>query len=562
MGFNATFRNLGRLRQIIVVLIKYGFEDLVSNSTVRNFVPENMRVRWIRQNKPVLQYTRWERMRMAVEELGPTFIKLAQILSNRPDLLPEELIKEFEKLQDKVPPFSSDEAIAIIERELNKKIDEIFLEFNPKPLASASIGQVHKGTLITGEDVVIKVQRPEVAELINRDLAILTEIVNRAERYLKKQGVLNAQEIVHVFKRSMSKELNYNNEARNISRFRETYKNYKNFYIPKVYRNISTDKVMVMEFVEGCRFTDIKQIRNWGLNVKKIVEEGFKIYLTQIFEFGYFHADPHPGNVLIRKDGVICLLDFGMVGQLMQKDKFAFANVFVGMAREDAKMMASNLRKLAIEDKIDDMRAFEYDVNELIEDYATLDVGEASIADMTKSLQKLMLDYQMKVPGSVFLIFRALAILEGIGKIMYPELKTYEYIKPFGKKIVQEQWSPENIISEVNTRISQVSGLLTSIPVELREILKLTRSGKIHIETELQGYGYLLKKLDSLTNRISITLIIMALIIGASITTTVTFPANMYTDYGLSYVSLSGYIAAGVLFVILVYAILRRRVYK
>jgi len=562
LGINSTIRNLGRLRQIMSVFVKYGFEDLIANSTLRNLVPEALRLKWMRQEQPALQYSRFERIRMAAEELGPTFVKLAQVLSNRPDIIPDGLVKEFEKLQDRVPPFDGETARNMVELEIGRPIEEVFQWFNDVPLASASIGQVHRACLIDGTEVVVKVQRPEVQATVERDLQLLQEIVKRSDRYLRKQGVLNAQDIVNVFERSMSKELDYTNEARNIQKFREFYKDRKDFYIPRVFRKYSTGKVLIIEFVSGCRFTDKKQLREWGLDIKKTVETGLNIYLAQIFEYGYFHADPHPGNVLVRQDGTICLIDFGMVGQLSKRDKVAFANVFVSMAKEDARKMALSMKKLAISDNVKDMRALETDLQGLIDDYATLDVSEASIAELTTQLQKVMLRYQMVVPAGIFLIFRALAILEGIGKIMYPQLKTYDYIKPYGRKIVEEQLSPENIWSEIQYRGEQISSFLSGIPVDLKEIMQQTRSGKIHFEVELQGYGYLLKKLDSITNRLVLTFIICSLILGSSITATVPFPPRYMTQYGLPYWSLLGYIIAGILCLILLYAIIRRRFYK
>jgi len=563
MSLGGTIKNLGRLRQIMSVFVKYGFEDLIANSTLRNLVPESLRLKWLRQDKPALQYSRWERLRMAAEELGPTFVKLCQILSNRPDIIPEPLLKEFEKLQDRVPPFSSDEAKTIIEMETGVPLEELFEYFTSVPLASASIGQVHRAKLRNGPEVVVKVQRPSVKDIVERDLQLLHEIVKRSDRYLKKQGVLNAADILAVFERSMSKELDYNTEARNISKFRELYKEYKNFYIPKVYREYSTEKVLIIEYVSGCKFTDKKQIKEWGLNVKDIVENGLNIYLTQIFEFGVFHADPHPGNVLVRQDGTICLIDFGMVGQLSKKDKHAFAMVFVSMANEDARAMAVNMKKLAVEDNIKDMRAFEADLQDLIDDYATLNVDEGSIADMTNALQKVMLNNQMYMPAGVFLVFRALAILEGVGKIMYPQLKTYDHVKPFGMKILQEQWAPDNVWSEVQYRAEQISSFFTSFPVEVREILNQMSHGKMQFTIEHQGYGYLLKKLDSLTNRINFTLIICALIIGSSITSTVQMPeVYMSTQFGIPYISVAGFTIATFLFVIVAYATIRRRFYK
>jgi ubiquinone biosynthesis protein len=251
------------------------------------------------------------------------------------------------------------------------------------------------------------------------------------------------------------------------------------------------------------------------------------------------------------------------VGQLSRKDRHAFAMVFVSMARQDARAMAVNMKKLAVEDSIKDMRAFESDLQELIDDYASLSVDEGSIADLTNELQKIMLHYQMYMPPGVFLVFRALAILEGIGKIMYPQLKTYEHIKPYGMKILQDQWAPENVWNEVQYRAEQVTSFLTSFPVEVREILQQASRGKIQFIIEHQGYGYLLKKLDSLTNRINFTLIISSLIIGSSILATVPFPEVFISPQtGLPYVSLAGFWIAGGLFVVLLYATLRRRFYK
>ena len=557
-----TFQNIKRIREIIAVLVKYGFEDIVTNSTLRNFVSEKGRVSWQRQGQPVFQYTRWERIRMVCEELGPTFIKLAQVLSNRPDMLPAPLIKELEKLQDNVPPFPFEEVQATIEAETGKRLEDIFQVFNEKPLATASIGQVHKARLINGKEVVVKIQRPGVKELVHRDLAILSDGVNRAERYLKKQGVLNAMDLVHSFERSMHKELDYRTESRNLERFRNLYKDYRNFYIPKSYREYSSEKVMVMEFVSGCKISDVAQIRAWGLNPHKVAENGMEIYLTQIFEFGIFHADPHPGNVLVRKDGVICLLDFGMVGTLMKKDKFSFAGIFVGMAEGDPSKMALNMKLLAIEDEIKDMRRLEYDLNELIEDFASLDVDEASIADTTERLQKIMFDHKIRVPGDIFLIFRAFAILEGIGKTIHPHFNTYDFIRPYGLKLMKEKYSPKNVWQDVNHRITQINSFLSSFPRDVREILAKTKKGKIHFEVELQGYGYLLKKMDSIANRMALTFLIMAFIIGSAITMTVDWGDRMDYIYGLPAISVYGLWCAGGLMVLLFYAFIRRRKYK
>lgn len=560
--FNQTFRNIGRTREIIAVLIKYGFEDFIANSTMRNFVPERMRISWLRQERPALEYTRYERIRMVAEELGPTFIKLAQVMSNRPDMLPEALIKELEKLQDSVPPFKYETVREIIRHELKGEIEDIFAEFDERPLASASIGQVHRARLKSGQKVVVKVQRPEVKDIVERDIAIIKEAVTRTERYLQKQGVINAMDVVLAFERTMNKEMDYRHEARNIERFRETYKDHKNFYIPAAYRDYSTDKVLVIEFSEGCKISDVPQLRAWGLDPAKVAENGMSIYLTMIFEYGFFHADPHPGNVFVRQDGVIALIDFGMVGQLMPKDKFNFAGIFISFAKLDAKDMAMYMKRLSIEDQIQDERQFEYDLNDLIDDFASLDVSESNIAEMISRLQKIMYDNKMRVPGGIFLIFRAFAILEGLGKTLHPKFNTYEFIRPYGARLIKEQLKPKNLMTELSHRASSLTSFLNTFPLEVREIVTKTNKGKLHFEVEHQGYGYLLKKLDSITNRIAITLIIVALIIGSSLVMLADLPPQAISPTGYPYLSLTGFFTASGLFAILVYSIIRRRQYK
>ncbi|MCW5908035.1 MAG: AarF/ABC1/UbiB kinase family protein [Chitinophagales bacterium] len=562
MILNTTFRNINRTREILGILVKYGFEDFIANSTLRNLVTESMRIKWLRDDKPVMDTTRWERVRMAAEELGPTFIKLAQILSNRPDIIPEELVKEFEKLQDRVPPFPFAKAKAIIEKETGKRLEEIFEDFQEVPMASASIGQVHRAKLRTGEEVVVKVQRPDVKETIEQDLSIIKEGVRRMDRYLKKQGVLNGEEVVRVFERAISKELDYRNEARNIERFRNTYRHRSDFYVPKPYREYSTDKVLIMEFVKGCKITDVKQLREWGISPARIVEKGMDIYLSQIFEYGYFHGDPHPGNVLVNEEGKIILLDFGMVGQLMKKDKYAFAGIFIAMSKHDAREMAANMRKLAVEDNITDMRQFVYDLNDMIEDYAYLDVGESSIQDVIQRLQKIMYEYHITVPGAVFLIFRAFAILEGIGKKLHPNFKTYEFIRPYGQKLLTEQLRPENLAQEAAQRFSNMSAFLNTFPVEVRGILQKISKGKLHTEVELQGYGYALKKWDSISTRMGLVYIICALMISSSIALLANYPDDMRFYYGINKWSFMGYVIASGFFVVWVYALIRRKVYK
>jgi len=507
--FKNTISNLTRIRQVAEVLLRYGFEDVVTTTPLRRLVSQARRLSWQRADRQVFETTRWERVRLIIEELGPTFIKLAQAMSNRADLLPQALIDEFEKLQSNVPPFDVALARQIIEEELGRPIAEVFSEFEDVTLGSASIGQVHRARLLTGEEVVVKVQRPGVREKVRSDLALLHELVRLTAGFLRKQGLANPQDIVDAFERSMSKELDYTAEARSMEQFRKLYAEYTAFYIPKPFRELSTERMLVIEFVSGCKITDKAQLLAWNLRPETVAETGMDIYLTQIFEFGVFHADPHPGNVLVQPDGTVVLIDFGMVGRLTKPQKYAFAGVFIGMARQDARSMALNFRRLALTAEIPDMRAFESDLSQLIEDFATLDVKEMSMSDLADALQTVIYNYKLQVPGAVFLVLRALVILEGIGKVLHPNFNTFEFVRPYGAKIVREQYSRENLLTEAEYTGTQLLALLQTLPSDVRQIVRKISKGELRLKFELVGYNMLMRKADQLVSRTILALLSM-----------------------------------------------------
>ncbi|WP_310396941.1 AarF/ABC1/UbiB kinase family protein [Hymenobacter sp.] len=505
--FKNTISNLHRIRQVAEVLLRYGFEDAVTTTPLRRLVSQARRLSWQRADRQVFETTRWERVRLIIEELGPTFIKLAQAMSNRADLLPQALIDEFEKLQSNVPPFETALARQIIEEELGRPIAEVFSEFDDTTLGSASIGQVHRARLLTGEEVVVKVQRPGVRDKVRSDLALLHELVRLTAGFLQKQGLANPQDVVDAFERSMSKELDYTAEARAMEQFRKLYEDYTTFSIPKPFRELSTSRILVIEFVSGCKITDKAQLLAWNLSPAAVAENGMDIYLTQIFEFGVFHADPHPGNVLVQPDGTIVLIDFGMVGRLTKQQKYAFAGVFIGMARQDARSMALNFRRLALTAEIPDMRAFEADLSQLIEDFATLDVKEMSMSDLADALQTVIYNYKLQVPGAVFLILRALVILEGIGKVLHPRFNTFEFVQPYGAKIIREQYSRANLLSEAEYTGTQLLALLQTLPADVRQIVRKISKGELRVKIELIGYNTLMRKADQLVSRTILALL-------------------------------------------------------
>ena len=548
MLFNKTIENIKRIRKLVEVIVKYGFEDIVVNTGLRNILKPGKKAKG-RKGDEDHQFvqTRWERIRLIMEELGPTYIKLGQMLSNRPDLIPEPLIKEFEKLLDKVPPFGTELAREIIEKELGKPIKDIFLYFDEKPIGSASIGQVHRARLISGEDVVVKVQRPNAKRQVMADLSLIGEFMKLTENYFIKAGILNPLEIVDTFAKSLQNELDYSAEARNLDQFKKLYHDYKELYIPKPYRDLTTKKVLTSEFISGCKVNDIPMLKAWGIRPQDIAKKGLNIYLKQIFEVGIFHADPHPGNILVKPNGKIALIDFGMVGKLMQSQKYAFAGVFISLANNDAKSMATNLRRLAIDHEINDMRAFEYDLNDLIQDYEVLAHDDVGVKDFTARLQKLAYKYKLQIPGVIFLILRSLAILEGTAKFLDPKFDVLENIKPYGVKLIAEQYSFKNMSGELSHSIAQAFTLFYNMPLEIRDIVKQVRKGKIVLNTRQIGDEKYQRQLDFMANRLVMAIVIGALIISSALSYGSALEKDVSGLFGVPYFSIFCLLIAGFL---------------
>ena len=547
MLFNNTIENIGRIRKLVEVIAKYGFEDFVVSTGLNNILTPKKKVKGQLSEEKKFTHSRWERIRLIMEELGPTYIKLGQMLSNRPDLVPEPLIKELEKLQDKVPPFSTELARQIIETELGKPIHEIFVYFDDKPVGSASIGQVHRARLIDGDDVVVKVQRPNAKKQVLADLSLIKEFVKLTENYFIKAGILNPLEIVDTFSKSLQNELDYFTEARNLEQFRTLYKDYEDLYIPKPFRDLTTKKVLIIEFISGCKINDLPTLKSWGIRPPQIAKKGLNIYLKQIFEVGVFHADPHPGNILIKPNGKIALIDFGMVGKLVQSQKYAFAGVFISLANKDAKSMATNLRRLSIDHEIDDMRAFEYDLNDLIQDYMVLSDDDVGVRDFTARLQKLTYKYKLQIPGVIFLILRSLAILEGTSKQLDPDFDVLENIKPYGLKLLAEQYSFKNVSNEASHAIAQAFTLFYNLPLEIRDIVKQVRKGKIVLNTRQIGFENYQKQQDFIANRLVLAIIIGALIIAAALSYGSALDRDVAGLFGIPFFSLICFLIAGFL---------------
>ncbi len=544
MSIRQTLQHLNRLREVVQVLLKHGFGDVVFQSSLRFVLPNRPNQEIFMPNQPK---ERWKKLRMVIEELGSTFIKFAQLLSNRPDLLPELLITEFEKLQNEATPIHYDLVEKTIFEETQKKVGDVFSFFDKKPIGVASIGQVHKAKLKNGVDVVVKIQRPNVSKQLEVDLGLLREFIRLTETYFKKIGILNPLEVLEAFEQSMQAEMDYLREAKHLEQFRKCYLDHPDFTIPQPYRNLSTKKMLVMEYMSGCKITDIPQMEAWGISPERMVEKGMEVYLSQIFDYGFFHADPHPGNILVRPNGKLVLLDFGMVGKLTQFQKYAFAGVLIGLANQDPRSMALNLRKLSPETDFDNVQALENDLEELIENFIVLDVDNAGIGECTAQLQKIIYKHKLQVHGIVFLILRALAILEGIGRMLHPNFQALEFIKPYGLKLLTEQFSFKNQRNEIFYSMSQLISLLYVLPAEIKQILKQIRNGQLKITHSIEHFEQIPKQMSRNNKRMHLSILAGVSVLSSVLFMLTPFALQMPLWWGLPYLSTMGLLLGGFL---------------
>ena len=549
-----TYRHINRYREIITVLVKHGFGDLVTNTNLEKYIDFGKKLLSGKRIPKIAYYSRWERIRMALEELGPTFIKFGQIMSNRPDLLPQELIIELEKLQDSVPPFAEKAARQLIEEELGKPISTTFKRFISTPIASASIAQVHKAILMNGEKVVIKVQRPRIEQIIEVDLEIMLHLATLMEKHIKGMDILNPVGIVKEFERSIRKEIDFKIEATHIERFGRNFQDDMNIYVPKVYRNYTTKKILTMEFIDGIKVSNIEAVLKSGNDPKIIASRGADLVLKQIFEHGFFHADPHPGNILVLNNNIICFLDFGMMGVLLPKHREYLGSIIIGIVNKDAKRITKTLVLFSTNSRIENIERLEYQVSELIEQYSYLPLKDINVGELLNKGIKLILAHKIEIPPDLYLLSKALITIESVGRNLDPDFDMVKHTEPFAKKLLKERLSPRKLAKDLYLSATEFTLLLRDFPSEIREIIKQIKLGQFKIEFEHKGLEPMLKKHDQISNRIAFAIVLASLIIGSSLIVLSGIPPKWN---GIPIIGIVGFLGAGLMGFWLLVSILR-----
>ena len=515
------FKSISRYNQILKVLLKYGFDDLV------NYLGENKEYIFIQKlipnstRKRVQEYSKWAKMRLVCEELGPTFVKFGQILSNRPDLIPLELTFELEKLQDNVPPMSEKKAKEVVETELKGNVENLFAWFEPIPFASASMAQVHKVTLHSGKRIALKVQRAGIYDIIIEDIKVMYQIADVLERRIPSLKNFDPIGLVKNFEISILKELDFINESINVQRF------YNNLVkddsldqfalAPRVYPDFTTSKVLALEFISGIKIDRIDELVTKEFDTKVISRRLAISYFKQIFEYGFFHADPHPGNLLVLPNSHICYLDFGMMGSMLPKDISIFGQLFIAITDKDVKKIIKVLQQLSNNVPISNMRDLEFDINEFVEKYYVRDVHDNEMSTILLELKDIIIGHGLIVPTHFFLFARSLVTIEGVIEKLDPDLEVFEIVKPYLKKSATQKYNPLMMGKKVVNSIVELTNYMEDFPSDLKNAIRKINSGKIKVDLTHKGIDPMVHTLQRITKQLITATIMVALILSASL---------------------------------------------
>ncbi len=550
-----TYRNLARYRQILAVLFKYGFDDIVDLLKIDQYIEIGLQMISRNRRERVERLSRAVRVRMAIEELGPTYIKMGQILSTRTDLIPVDFIRELAKLQDKIPSFPFSDIRRIIETETGRSVDAWFDELDPEPLASASIGQVHRACLADGDEVAVKVQRPGIRKTIEVDLEIMLHLATLAERHIEELALHQPVNIVEEFARTIEKELDYTLEATSMERVARSFLHDDSVYIPKVYREITTQRVLTTEFVNGIKVSNLEQLDARGYDRGLITRRGADILLTQVFEHGFFHADPHPGNLFVLPNNVICLLDFGMMGTIDRKTREGFVELVDAVVHRDEQRIARVLLNLTLWEETPDMRLLGKDVADFLGEHMFKPLKDIQIGKLLNHILELCAEHRLRLPPEIFLMMKALSTVEGVGMALDPDFDMIVHAEPFIKRVKLARFSPGRMTRDLLGIVTQYMDFIQAFPKDLLEITRTIRKKNLTFQLEMKGLEEMLSTHDQISNRISFSIIIAALIVGSALIVISKTPPLIY---GISLIGIIGFVAAAVMGFWLLVAIIKK----
>lgn len=528
-----------RIKKLSDVLMKYGFEEILSRSELEKRLPKRIVGRNREKIKDIKSRTIYERVRMALEEMGPAYVKFGQMLSNRNDILPEEMISELQKLQDKVEIQEVDIRKKLAE-ELNIIPEEYFQSIEEEPMASASIGQVFRAVLKNGEKVVLKVRRDNIDNVVETDLIIMKDMAKFLEKYDVNAKNMNLLYIVESFENMLKKELSLINERKNIERFENNFKENEHIHVPVVYKELSNNRILCMEFIEGIKITDKEKLEEAGFNPKEIASLGLELYIKQVMKYGFFHADPHPGNIFLGKDGKVIFIDFGAMGTLYPYEIELLEELTLNFLQKDVKKMIATIKELALDYNISDEKRLErgfYDILSMVDGTS---LEEINLTEIMERVKTLLSQNQVLLSEDVYLLVKGIGQIEGIGRHLNPQLNIMQEIGKNAQEIMVKRMSPKYILEKGMGKVGEFSENWLTLPSDLKRLLEKIQNNELKHRHELVGF----ENFQKIAERLIMGLVLSSLIIGSSILVLANMPPHIN---GISVLGVLGFVISGIL---------------
>ena len=526
-------RTLSRFDEIIKILRKYDFDKVLGQTTRNKISPFRNEA----DNKELLKEDFPIRLRLMLQELGTTFIKFGQLLASRPDLVGEKISEELSQLHDDNPPVSYEEIKELIEDQLGGSLNEFFVEFSEKSLATASIAQVHVAKLHSGEKVAVKVQKPNIEDIVETDLSIMKFIANESDRFDTGFKHLNLPAVIHEFDRSIHKEMDFDNELMNIRHLNDNFKYNDKIIVPVIYPDYSTEKVLTMEYVEGVKLSEVIAGDDPKYNKILIADRIVRAYLKQIFLDGFFHADPHPGNIFITDDNAVCFIDFGMMGILDDEFRQDLAELMINFSDHNIDGLINQSIRMDILNEKTDINILKSDLNDLFAKYYGMELSRFN--GIIEDLLFLMQKYEVRLPNEFVLMARGLSMVENIALRLDPNINVVEYLKPIATRLIAQRYNPKKMVNNAKNSFFAFEHVLRGLPSLISKTFYKIEEGEVTVNIEV-------KHISEIANQLSLAIIIAALLIGSSLVMLIDVGPRFYEMPVLGFVGFTISLALGV----------------
>ena len=544
-------KNLGRLTEIAQVAVRHGFGYFFERHKLTDLLPG-------RRNGEVLEGTASERgkhLRELLDELGPTFVKFGQLLSMRPDVLPPDIIVELRGLQDDVRPFAYEDVERVIQEELGQPIERLFVEFDPTPLAAASIGQVHRAVLPNGHTVAVKVQRPGAPEQIEADLGLLYQAARIVKERVRALDFVDVREVVDEFARAIRQELDYRLEGRNAEQLHRNFAGHPHVRVPRVYWSYSGARVLTLEFIEGTQLADIEHAGFSLDERKRLAEVVAEAWMTMIFRDGFFHGDPHPANILVIRPDLIGLVDFGLAGKLTEDDVSKATRLFIDVANENVDDLPKRLSDLGVRYPKEREEEFRTEISDLYYRYYGARLSEIDPLQVIREVFGVIYSLNLRLPTRFIILDKAVATLASVGVELYPDFNVFEVAKPYARSLLVGRYTPQRVLSRARRESFKLASVVSDYPYQVHDVLEQMRDGQIEVGFVHKGLDEFMHKLDVAFNRMIIAFVVGAGLIGSSLIGV--FATSGPQVLGLNVVSALGFFLSGVLGLWLLWGVFR-----